>query len=125
MKKNRKVMALAILALAQAVARWGARNSGLYWSHLVKWQGGAWCAKPDDVDFDAKTPLHEVLFSSRYGRPYQWRRVTLVHLGAIVAAEEWAPDGGGMTWVFLASDEVTGDAAEAMWRRQDEARRSL
>lgn len=123
MKKDRSVMALAILALAQAVARWGARKSGLPWSHRVKWQGGAWCAKPDGCDFDGRTTLRRVLFASRYGRPYREQRVTLVRLGAIVAAEEWAPDGGGMTWVFLASDEVKGGAAEEMWRRQDEARR--
>ena len=124
MKKDRSVMALAILAMAQAVARWGARKSGLPWGHRVKWQGGAWCAKPDGCDFDGRTPLRRVLFASRYGRPYREQRVTLVRLGAIVAAEEWAPDGGSMTWVFLASDEVQGDAAEEMWQRQDEARRA-
>lgn len=118
MKKSRSVMGLAILALAQAAARWGARKSGLPWSHRVKWQGGAWCAKLDGCDFDGKTPLHTMLFSSRYGRPYREQRVSLVRLGAVVAAEEWAPDGGGMTWLFLASDEVRGDAAEEMWQRQ-------
>lgn len=120
-------MGLAILALAQAVARWGARKSGLPWSHRVKWQGGAWCAKSDGCNFDGKTPLHRMLFSYRatWVCPYREQRVTLVRLGGIVAAEEWAPDGGGMTWLFLASDEVKGDAAEEMWQRQEEARRSL
>ena len=124
MKKDRSVIVLAILALAQTVARWGARKSGLPWSHRVKWQGGAWCAKSDGRDFDGRTPLRRMLFSSRHGRPYQEQRVFLIRLGAIVAAQEWAPDGGGMTWVFLASDEVHGDAAEEMWQRQDEARRA-
>lgn len=121
MKKNQKVVALAILALAQAVARWGARKSGLYWSHLVKWQGGAWCVKPDGRDGSGEN-LHEMLFSSRHSIPYRQQRVMLVRMGAIVTASEWAPDGGGMTWVFLASDEVTGYAAEEMWRCQAEAR---
>lgn len=122
MKKDRSIVGLAILALAQAVARWGARKAGLYWSHLVKWEGGVWCAEPDGHYFSS--PMHMILFSTRRGVPYQKQRVTLVRLGALVAASEWAPDGGGRTWVFRASDEVKGAAAEEMWQRQAAARRS-
>lgn len=116
MKKDPSIVGLAILALAQAVARWGAHKAGVPWGDPIKWQGGAWCVKPDGRYFS--TPMHRILFSSRYGRPYQEWRVTLVRMGALVAAREWAPDGGGRTLVFRASDEVKGAAAEEMWQRQ-------
>lgn len=110
-------LSLAGVALAQRVARRCAEAAGVWWCQRVEWCGGPWCAKPDGVDFGA--PLHTLLWlESAFLRTETSlpERVRLVRVGAFVAAVAWAPDGGGTTRVFLASNELKGDGAAEMWR---------
>lgn len=114
--------ALAGLALAQRAALALCRVADVPWSRRITWVGGPWCVTPLDTRGLYQLAMLHYLEPARFGGGLGFpERVAVIRHGPIVAAVEWAPDGGGTTRVFLAADELVG-AGAAELRRWHEGR---
>ena len=117
--------AFAGVAAAQRLARALCRVAGVPWSQPVEWVGGPWCAIPDGRRGGHE--IHRLHYLDAWFGVVEVSRpesVFIVRHGPIVAAVEWAPDGGGTVRGFLARDELTGGGAAEMmrWHAAQEAR---